>query len=151
MGALAACAGACSTSVDGNHRLAVTPTTDATSVPTRYKKSTGRTWVASPGLWLLMAAITKMNTSTGATALRAEMNSVPKMATLGVAAGNNTASAMPAIMAITICVTRLVRCAQRSGLKIMVLNKGKTGQWPRQHVHKTAGAINQGGWKKSNP
>ncbi|HRG04803.1 MAG TPA: hypothetical protein PLX86_01825 [Acidovorax defluvii] len=42
-------------------------------------------------------------------------------------------------MAITICVTRLVRCAQRSGLKIMVLNKGKTGQWPRQHVHKTAG------------
>ena len=115
MGALAASAGACRASVDGNHRLAVTPTMDAASVPTRYKKSTGRMWVASPGLWLLMAAITKINTSTGATALSAEMNSVPKMATLGVAAGKNAASAMPANMAITICVTRLVRCSQRSG------------------------------------
>ena len=72
-----------------------------------------------------MAAMTKINTSTGATALSAAINSVPKIATLGVAAGHNTAKAMPTSRPITICVTKLVRFAQRSrGLKIMEKNPG---------------------------
>ncbi|MNL68778.1 hypothetical protein D3C87_1935550 [compost metagenome] len=48
------------------------------------------------------------------------MNSWPNSATLEVADGQTKAKAMPAIKAITICVTRLVRCNQCSnGLKIM--------------------------------
>jgi len=41
----------------------------------------GRMPVASPGTWLLMAAMTSTSTSTGATAFSAEMNKVPRKAT----------------------------------------------------------------------
>ena len=120
-GPAAACAGACSVSVLGNHMLATTPTVAAASVPTAYSTSTGRMCVVSPGVWLLMAAITSTNTSTGATAFRAEMNNEPSMAKWGVAAGHTAASTMPMTTAMAIWVTRQVRCTQRNrGERIMI-------------------------------
>ncbi len=80
-GAAFACGAAIRVSVLGHNMLAATPTTAAASVPITYSARIGRMPVASPGTWLLMAAMTSTSTSTGATAFSAEMNKVPRKAT----------------------------------------------------------------------
>ncbi len=94
--------------------LATTATMAALKVPTRYSPKMGLSWVVWPGCWLLMAAITKINTRIGATAFRAEMNKVPRTSTRAAASGQTRAKMVPATRLITICVTMLVRCSQPS-------------------------------------
>ena len=53
---------------DGKAYFTGAPTTAALKVPTRYSSRIGRIWVCWPCLWLAMDAITRTNTSTGATA-----------------------------------------------------------------------------------
>ncbi|MNZ22251.1 hypothetical protein D3C78_393350 [compost metagenome] len=69
----------------------------------------GRIWVRSPGLWLAMAAITRTNTSTGATAFRAMTKSLPSRPTVLAYSGEVRARTMPASRPMMIRVTRLVR------------------------------------------
>jgi hypothetical protein len=57
--------------------LATTATTAAAKVPSRYSQRIGRIWVSWPWRWLAIEAITRMNTSTGATAFRALTNTLP--------------------------------------------------------------------------
>src|SRR5574337_1851532 len=93
-----------------------------------------------------MAAITSTNTSTGAIALSAEMKRWPRNATAGVAAGHTIASATPRIRAITIWVTRLVRCVQRSrGERIMVLNGQEAGAARARGIGRSGACAMAGG------
>ena len=119
-GAAMPVAASLSTSVVGKKLLATTATMAALRVPMTYSHSTGLRWLLSPGRLLLMAAITSTNTKMGATAFRADINSVPKNSTLSAASGQMSAKAMPRTRPIMICVTMLVRCDQLSkGWKIM--------------------------------
>ncbi|MNO80754.1 hypothetical protein D3C76_719690 [compost metagenome] len=112
-GALRVASPVLSTSCDGNSMLATTATTAAAKVPSRYSQRIGRMWVSWPWRWLAIDAMTRMNTSTGATAFRALTNTLPRKARSRATAGASRARAMPATRPMTICVTRLVRLRRR--------------------------------------
>ena len=101
-----------STRLEGKAKLAITATTAALKVPTRYSSRIGRIWVCWPCLWLAMDAITRTNTSTGATAFSAETKTLPMKPTLSAAAGKKLASSRPAIRPTMIWPTRLVRVSR---------------------------------------
>ena len=61
----------------GNKKLAATAVNAAKKVPNIYIISTGLTYTSLPLRCWLMAAMTKINTSIGATAFSAPTNSVP--------------------------------------------------------------------------
>ncbi|MNC30146.1 hypothetical protein D3C75_784220 [compost metagenome] len=94
---------------DGKAMLATTATTAAAKVPNRYNTRIGRIWVSVPCLWLAIEAMTRMNTRIGATALRAETNTLPMKPRLKATSGAIRARAIPATRPIMICRTRLVR------------------------------------------
>jgi len=121
-GALTEVSWVISTRGDGNHMLAITATTAAAKVPSRYRNRIGLIWVSWPCLWLAMDAITSTNTRIGATALSAVTNTLPINPVAWAAWGANSASRMPAIKPMTICVTRLTRVRRWSREGAAVIN-----------------------------
>jgi len=88
--------------------LAITATTAAANVPSRYRNRIGRIWVSWPCLWLAIEAITSTNTRMGATALSAETKTLPINPVACATSGNSRANRIPAIRPMTIWVTRLI-------------------------------------------
>src|SRR2546427_350529 len=123
--------------VEGKAMLAATATTAAAKVPSTYSHRMGRICVAWPGRWLLVAETTSSSTSTGATALRAEMNSVPSRDTDWAASGQSQASRPPATRLMAIWPTRLVRASRaKRALSMMVgKEKEKTQAWKNAKRH----------------
>ena len=98
-------AGALSTRVVGSRKLAVTPTSAAPKVPSRYNTSTGRMLESCPRLCEAMDVATSTSTSTGATDFRAATKTSPSSATPRAPAGQASASPMPSSMPTAICPT----------------------------------------------
>ena len=68
-----------SVSVLGKARLAITATSAAPNVPSRYRNKIGRILVLVWPFCLVMAAVTKINTKNGAMPFSAPTNRLPKI------------------------------------------------------------------------